>query len=99
VDNETERMGKESQVIDYEAIQKVAHRLWDAGFLPCLVENDEWFPFTIYPKISNGPIGGPRWPYILCEVDRHPPRFIKDQVRVGISAEDFEQEVTNDNAV
>lgn len=79
-------------------IQEAAYKLYAAGFLPYLIyktSNGEVFErFNVYPKTSNGPIGGPRWPYITVEDTLHPPSASLNFPRAYIYAADFEGAIT-----
>ena len=85
--------------MNHEKIQEAAYKLYAAGFHPYLIyeiesENgpmDVFDRFNVYPKRSNGPIGGPRWPYITAEDTLHPPNlFNHDFPRAYIYAVDFD---------
>lgn len=59
---------------NYTKFQRAAYALWEAGFDPHLVyDNGDWVRFRRYPKMGNGPVGGPLWPYIVVDSIRFPP--------------------------
>jgi hypothetical protein len=88
--------------MNYTKVQGEAFKLWQAGFTPYLISGGRWIKFHTYPRISNGPAGGPLWPYIVVgETDRPPLLFKTNAERherypaVGIPSS--EQEVTNEH--